>query len=282
MPRILCVGTATLDIINSVDRYPEEDSEARAQVQEVRRGGNAANTAAVLAQLGDDVAWVGNLSDRPEAQQVRDDFVRHGVDASRAALIPGGHMPTSYVTLSRATGSRTIVHYRDLPEYAAEAFSGLDPGAFDWIHFEGRAVEQLRQMIACAREHSGLRVSLEVEKQRDGIESLLAQPDLLMFGRDYVLSRGMDNAEDFLRSLPSGPAATCTWGEQGAWARDARGAILHADAYQPDRVVDTLGAGDVFNAGLVHAFSRGMTLQRALHEATRLAGAQCGREGLVL
>ncbi|VAX01070.1 hypothetical protein MNBD_GAMMA19-1040, partial [hydrothermal vent metagenome] len=52
MARVLVVGIATLDIINTVDDYPEEDTEVRASTQVMRRGGNACNTAVVLQQLG--------------------------------------------------------------------------------------------------------------------------------------------------------------------------------------------------------------------------------------
>jgi ketohexokinase len=47
-------------------------------------------------------------------------------------------------------------------------------------------------------------------------------------------------------------------------------------------VVDTLGAGDVFNAALIYALSRGRTMEQALHEAVGLASSQCTREGLEL
>ena len=61
MVRVMCVGIATLDIINRVEQYPAEDSEVRALAQSQRMGGNAANTATVLAQLGVQAFWVGNL-----------------------------------------------------------------------------------------------------------------------------------------------------------------------------------------------------------------------------
>jgi ketohexokinase len=282
MAGILCVGIATLDIVNQVEHYPEEDSEVRALAQRVRLGGNAANTAIVLAQLGDAASWVGNLGEGPEAQPVRDSFARYGVDASQARVVSGGHMPTSYITLSRETGSRSIVHFRDLPEYSAEAFSALDLRSFDWVHFEGRAVDQLAPMLERARGMCGLPVSLEVEKPRDGIEALFESADLLMFSRHYVSACGFAEPRGFLESLPAGLMATCTWGEQGVWARDFEGRTLHAEAHRPARVVDTLGAGDVFNAGLLHAITRGVAMERAVHQANRLAGEQCGREGLGL
>ena len=49
MSHILTVGIATLDIINLVDHYPAEDEEMRALAQHIECGGNAANTASVLA-----------------------------------------------------------------------------------------------------------------------------------------------------------------------------------------------------------------------------------------
>ena len=66
MARILGVGIATLDIINTVDGYPAEDSEVRAIHQRICRGGNATNTLVVLSQLGHRCAWAGVLADEPD------------------------------------------------------------------------------------------------------------------------------------------------------------------------------------------------------------------------
>jgi len=277
MARILCVGIATLDIVNRVASYPPEDSEVRALAQQQRMGGNAANTAIVLAQLGSDTHWVGNLSE--QAQIVHQTFASHGVDAAQAVTLPGV-MPTSYIMLSEATGSRSIVHYRELPEYAAEDFLKLDLRGFDWVHFEGRALDQLPPMIERARGMCGLPVSLEVEKPRDGIEALFEEADILFFSRDYAQARGHASAVELLQSLPRACMATCTWGAEGVWAVDFEGEILHQPAHRPAALVDTLGAGDVFNAGMLHGLSQGLPMAEAMRRANRLAGEQCGREGL--
>lgn len=282
MARFLCVGVATLDIVIRVRQYPEEDSEVRALAEARRVGGNAANTATVLAQLGDPVAWVGNLGDRPEVDLIRRHFDRYGIDHGAAHRVPGGGVPTSYITLSEATGSRTIVHFRDLPEYVAGHFLGLDLRPFDWIHFEGRAVPELTAMLAAARDQSGVSISLEVEKPREGIEALFDQADLLLFSTDYLKARGECDPAAFLQALPTGSAATCTEGAGGAWARDVQGHLIHEPAWQPARVVDTLGAGDAFNAGMLHALAGGRSMAEALRFAVRLAGEKCGREGVTI
>ena len=276
----MCVGIATLDIINRVQAYPAEDTEVRALAQSQRLGGNAANTAVVLAQLGAQASWVGNLAQ--PAEIIERGFAHYGVDASLAVRIAGAAVPTSYILLSEATGSRSIVHYRDLPEYRAEDFLALDLSSFDWVHLEGRAVDQLGPMLEHARDLSGLTVSLEVEKPREGIQALFEQADLLLFSRDYALAQGFSDAPGLLHSLPRGIVASCTWGAQGAWAIGHDGRVLHAAPPPLDSVVDTLGAGDVFNAALIHALGRGRTMEQALPEAVGLASSQCTREGLEL
>jgi ketohexokinase len=260
--------------------YPAEDSEVRARAQDRRMGGNAANTAIVLAQLGVLSGWAGNLA--PDAALIEWTFDDYRVDTSAATRLSHGVTPTSYVLLSAATGSRSIVHYRDLPEFRAADFERIDLDRFDWVHFEGRAVDELGRMMERARQVSGLSVSLEVEKVRPGIESLFDSADLLLCSHDYARSQGHADAPALLRSLPMGVRATCTWGAHGAWAVDVSGEVIHVAAPRIESVVDTLGAGDLFNAVMIDGVSRGFALTDALERAVKRASAQCACEGLQL
>ena len=284
MARILGIGNAAVDIINRVERYPAEDDEVRALDQRRVRGGNCANTLAVLAQLGHDCAWGGTLADDPEAAVIRDDLTGHGIDLTPAHEVPGGAVPTSYVTLSAQTGSRTIVHYRDLPEYPAEAFAALDLAGYDWVHFEGRNLDGIGPMLERLRaQRPGLPCSLEVEKPRDGIERLFPLVDLVLFSRVYAEARGCDDPQSFLAGVRErAPHAdrVCAWGADGAYGLTADGEGFAVDAFPPPRVVDTLGAGDVFNAGVIDGRVGGMPLAAAVEAGARLAGRKCGQEGL--
>jgi ketohexokinase len=284
MARILVVGNATLDIVNTVERYPAEDAEVRAMGQSRRRGGNAANSAAVLARLGHRVGFAGTVADEPDGRFIVDDLRAAGVDTGPVQLLPGGKTPTSYVTLSRANGSRTIVHVRDLPEYTAEAFAAIDLSAYDWLHFEGRNVDALGAMLEqLRRQRRPPRCSLEAEKPRAGLPALFPRVDLLLFARGYAQALGAADAEAFLTGPELQALAAdrvCAWGEAGAWGVAAGGAPHHAAAHRPPRVVDTLGAGDVFNAGVIDGLVQGWPLAGALERAARLAGRKCGVEGL--
>ncbi|KAJ4918606.1 hypothetical protein JOQ06_022824 [Pogonophryne albipinna] len=60
--KILCVGLVCLDIINVVEKYPEEDTDSRCLSQRWQRGGNASNSCTVLSLLGAPCAFMGSLS----------------------------------------------------------------------------------------------------------------------------------------------------------------------------------------------------------------------------
>lgn len=291
MARILTVGIATLDIINTVDGFPAEDAEVRASAQTISRGGNASNTAVVLSQLGHECAWAGTLADDASSDVIRADLESYGVDISAAYTVKGGKTPTSYITLNQQNGSRTIVHHRDLPEYSFEQFQKIDLSEFDWLHFEGRNVPDTRAMLDYVkRSVHDISMSVEIEKLRPGIESLCEGADLLLYSRAYLLQKTAQRndaefespivfLQEHHRHFPMSEH-TCTWGGDGAWGIDRSGEIFHSSAQPLPMIVDTLAAGDTFNAGMIHSTLEGLGLQQSLTEACQLAGKKCAQSGL--
>jgi ketohexokinase len=283
MSHILTVGIATLDIINLVDHYPAEDEEMRALGQRVECGGNAANTASVLAQYGHVVEFAGALAHEPDGYRIEHELKARHVATGFCQHVKKGKAPTSYITLNQQTGSRTIVHYRDLPEYNYQRFHQIPLEEFDWFHFEGRNASEVRRMLKETQQRRvDQPISLEIEKEREEIDSLLPLADILLFSRVFVTARGFDNPAAFFDAMrPHAPEAVlvCTWGDQGAWARDRNSRDYHAPAYPPPEIIDTLGAGETFNAGLIHAIASGQTLAEALVHACQLAGKKVGQHG---
>lgn len=282
MSFILVTGNATLDISNLVAHYPSEDEEMRALHQWVSTGGNGANMAKVLAAHAHRCDLCGVIAQNSDGDHIFADLSSKAVGLEYVVRQPGA-TPVSYITLNQQNGSRTIVHYRDLPELSAGDFRRIPVGHYDWLHFEGRNVGELAKMLAYARENLyDQPVSLEIEKVRDGLEELVPQVDLVMFPRAYAQAQGFQEAESFLRDRQQKHGKvwmTCTWGEAGAWAIDQLGVLFHAPASPVGKVVDTVGAGDVFNAGLVHALATGSLLEEALHYAVKLAARKVRQQG---
>jgi len=283
MPRILAVGVATVDIINEVDDFPHEDAEVRAVSQCIRRGGNATNTLVVLSQLGHQCAWGGVLSDESDAPVVLNELEKYCITTNYCTMLASGKLPTSYITLNRSNGSRTIVHFRDIPEYTGAAFARIPLDAFDWIHFEGRNIpETLSMMRRVRREFPKLRVSLEVEKLREGMDQLFPLARLLLVSSDYMRRGGYEPDEQLqvLRRKAPDADIVLMLGKEGAIGLTRQGKYYRQQAFSPNKVVDTLAAGDTFNAGIIDGLCRHHDLKYAMRFASRLAGNKCGQSGL--
>lgn len=291
MAYIIGIGIATLDVINHTDGYPQEDDEVRAIRQTVRRGGNVTNTLTVLSQLGHQCEWAGTLADDSNSHAIKTELHRYQIASHRCTVHPHGHAPTSYITLNENNGSRTIVHYRNLPEYSFDDFmrnfySEAQPNPFekvDWLHVEGRNIlDTVKILDFVANRNPQLKISIEVEKPREHLEKLYAYGDIVFFSRHFANNMRYPEAQFFLqdwRNKCRAAVLVCPWGASGAFAVDHDGVFYQANAVQISRAVDTIGAGDTFVAGFIHAKLAGLPLQGCLRYANALAGKKCSQPG---
>ncbi|XP_068450695.1 ketohexokinase [Clinocottus analis] len=289
--KILCVGLVCLDIINVVDKYPEEDTDSRCLSQRWQRGGNASNSCTVLSLLGAPSAFMGSLSAGPVADFILEDFQKFHIDVSLLCEHAQCVLPASVVVSNISTGSRTILHMnRNLPDVTAEDFSKVDLSKFKWIHLEGRnAAEQVKMVQRVETYNRSLppprriTVSVEVEKTREPLYQLFPHGDVVFVSKDVARHFGFLSAEEALKGLygrvKPGAVLVCAWAEKGADALGPDGSVVHSDAFPPETLVDTLGAGDTFNSAVIYTLSNGGGLQDALTFGCRVAGRKCGFHG---
>ncbi|TNM89236.1 hypothetical protein fugu_005491 [Takifugu bimaculatus] len=289
--KILCVGLVCLDIINVVDKYPEEDTDSRCLSQRWQRGGNASNSCTVLSLLGASSAFMGSLAAGPVANFIVDDFLSRAIDVSAVVWQVKGETPCACCVVCPTTGSRTVVLFdTNLPDVTAENFSNVDLRQFKWVHLEGRNAEEQVKMVQQVEVHNAsvppqqrVTVSVEIEKAREPLYQLFPHGDVVFVSKDVARHFGFLTAEAALRGfyprVKQGAVLICAWAEKGADALGPDGLIVHSDAFPPESLVDTLGAGDTFNAAVIYTLSKGGSLQEALTFGCRVAGWKCGFHG---
>ena len=267
---------------------------------EARPGGSPANTAVALARLGIPVTMLARLSDDDFGRLLRDHLTTNGVDLSFA------------VDAAEASGLAVVT--RDAAGTASYRF--LLDGAADWQWTDAEldvlpatvvAVHSGSLALAAApaierfleRSSDQCTISIDpnlrptsVESARAAVPRWLRLADLVKVSiEDLEL---LDPDEDPMtvaqRWGRSGPALVLvTSGADGVHAVIG-GEVLHQAAPTVD-VVDTVGAGDTFTAGLLAALHKGghlggrltdLTpddLRPALDLALRAAAVTCGRAG---
>jgi len=271
-PRIRLIGNALVDQVMKLPRWPGPDEELRALGFERRVGGNAANSALRLAAAGHAVELVCALAADAEADWLRQSLQEAGVDLQQAEVQRRGRTPLSSVWLVESRATRCIVHYRDLPELSPGHLRRLDAAGCDWLHLEGRNVTGLEALLS----QPGIdrsRCSLELEKPREGLEALLDRVGWAVVSSAYLQQTGETVTEGLDRLQQAFPhlRLVCTRGSRGLWAAGPRMAPRPVPAAAVASRGDSLGAGDVFIAGLIAALAENRSFAEAIDQGQRWA-----------
>ncbi|KAI8579028.1 hypothetical protein K450DRAFT_243519 [Umbelopsis ramanniana AG] len=297
---VLLVGQLYQDFILHVDEFPAEDAKKRASKLEIRSGGNCGNTLMVLSQLPSVQTWcMTSLGPKEEAGSLLLGLENQGVHTSTCVFHDHGVNPSSYVIHAANTGTRTIISYNEAQDITLSDFQQKVETAmsdtkqhFTWVHFEGRNIDNAVQQIDWMHNKAikenwrdRLTISVELEKpDRENIDTFLDKGDVVFFSKLFAEKRGFSDAPSFLKAYSTRcrPKSIlfCTWGAQGATClQRATNQILSAPALNIDQVVDTVGAGDTFTAGVIYGLSHGFNVLDVLTFSCELAGRKVAQTG---
>jgi len=247
-------------------------------------GGAEANVAVALSHLGVEADYVTRLPEGPLGDAALDALRREGVGT--ASILRGGARLGLYF-VEPGADLRTM---RVVYDRTGSAFAQIDPGAIDWtrvlagagwFHSTGITpalgdgpAAALARAIACARaEHVPVSLDLNYREAlwrgrdpRGLVEPLARQADVLIGNREAVRALlGVEAPGDALGPLLAERYGSRTvaitereilGAREHAWSAtlyDAATRALARSRRHVVRVVDRVGGGDSFAAGLIAA-----------------------------
>lgn len=244
--------------------------------------GAESNLAVGLARLGHTVGWVSRVGDDEFGACIRNFLRGEGVDVSRV-LVDSGAPTGVFFKERRRAGTSRVYYYR-----TGSAASRLTPDdvAEDYItgarcvHLTGitpalspscRAT--VERVMAIAKD-AGIPVAFDpnvrlklwpAKEARAALLELLPGVDWLLIGHEEAeLLTGESDPEKGAKVLiDRGPSTVVVKiGSEGALGL-SRDETIHSPAFPVD-VVETIGAGDAFDAGFVSGRLRGWDLGECL------------------
>lgn len=287
---LLVVGDANPDVVLSGAPRELEYGQRERLVTggDLVLGGSGAITACGAARLGLRTAFVGRVGDDAAGRFVLGALAERGVDVSRCVT---DSRPTAMtVVLADGTDRAILTSPGCLPYLTAD---DVPRGLARHVHVSSYFLQPglaagLPALLAALRRE-GATTSLDTNDDPagtwDGLAPVLAETDVFLPNAaearavaarlSGVQGECLEAAAARIGAL--GPAVVVKDGADGALAWES-GEVTRAPAV-PVEPVDTVGAGDSFDAGLIAARLRGLTMRESLRVAvtcgslsTRAAG----------
>jgi sugar/nucleoside kinase (ribokinase family) len=256
-----------------IDEYPDRRVVAGAPL----------HVAAHLASLGWSAALVTRLGDDTDGRSIISTLQDHDVDRSLVEIDP--ELPTGRTTIHLGEHDHDFTVHRPA---AWDAIRGPDPiPKHDVVVFgslpyrDERSREALRRVLgagAFAAADANLRPP---DVTDSAIRFVVECAHLLKVNHEELveITALYGVAADPRSLLPVGPRWVCvTKGAAGAELVHRDGGTWSTDGRRGE-VVDTVGAGDAFCAGLVHGLLSGTDPQSALDRARDLAAMTVKQRG---
>ena len=287
MRPLAVIGNVNVDLImGPAAPWPQPGTEIIVDHDEVRVGGSAGNAALAWMALGTPFEIAASIGSDQFGSWLADSFGDHarnwpvhgdsttlsvGIthpDGERTFFTTRGHLPLfsledvlAVLDGTRLTGGIALLCGSFLTDRLVEDYGRL----FDWAD---------RHDISLALD-TGWPLAGWTGRNRDAARSWLSRCRIALLNEVETTSLAgvsdpVEAGRVLRQGMPEDALVVVKCGPKGAVAIDAGGRAVRVDAPRVT-VVDTIGAGDVFNAAFLAAYAAGKGLEASLDAGTRIA-----------
>ncbi len=285
---ILVIGSTVADVIINVNVLPATAQDIHVKSQTVSLGGCAYNVSAMIDLFG-----VPYTLFSPVGQGIYGDFVRKELAAKGITSpipAPDSENGCCYCFVEES-GERTFVSYHGA-EYLFEKdwFDLLNPDRFSCAYICGLEIEdKTGDVIVDFLEKSKIKPVFAPGPRIDKIdnklmERIFALHPLVHLNEDEVTRyTGASDIESACAALfaMTGETVIATAGEKGSCYYDGKEFAM-VEAVKPERIVDTIGAGDGHCGAVIACLAKGLSMKEALSKANEAASRIVSVKGAVL
>lgn len=288
MKPVFCVlGSLNMDMVTRVERFPKPGETISGVSFRIFPGGKGANQAVALARLGADVEMIGAIGDDMLGAGYLDILKAEGVGVAELRTRAGIATGTASIEVS-TSGENHIIIVAGANDTVTPDFVRSVRGS---IEAAGALLLQLEIPMDSILEAARIAAAKGIPVILDPAPAHKLPPELLslvtyitpneteasiLTGEDTSTDAGVEQAARALLAMGI-RTVIIKAGKRGAFVID--GAGLRSHPTYPVKVVDTVAAGDSFNAGFAYALGGGKSVDDAVRFANAVAGLSTTKEG---
>ena len=296
--KILGIGNAIVDVICKVeDSFLEENSLTKStmklvdekefkklltnlKIEETVSGGSVANSIVGLSQLGNNVGFIGKISDDELGKKYEDGLKKENVEyfyLKKKEEVPTGTClilitPDSERTMVTFLGTAGKIGENDIDTNAIKKSEILFLEGYLWD--EGEPRKAFDKAINCANK---VAMSLSdlfcVERHKKHFLNLVKQKlDITFANEQEIMSlidtKNFDDVIQFSKEIKK--LIIITRGSKGALAVNNE-EVFECSAQKDLKIIDLTGAGDLFASGFLDSHVKGKKLNECLQNGTKMS-----------
>ncbi len=285
--RFFVLGSLNMDLVTRVPQFPRPGETLSGSSFQTFPGGKGANQAVALVRLGAAVSFIAARGNDLLGAQYDEVLTREGIDRNSVAVIDGVSTGTATIVVDRAGQNFVLVvpgaNASVTPEFVHRRLISLEGASALLLQLEIPL-----DAVTCAAQlakQAGVRVILDPAPARDLPPELLHAVDVLTPNEteaELLTGVATNDVAGVRAAAETLLARGVSWviikaGERGAFVSGPEG-FAHVPAFSV-RAVDTVAAGDSFNAGLAYALGEGLEMIEAVRFANAVAGLSTTKEG---
>ena len=296
--KILGIGNAIVDVICKVEEnFLTENSLTKStmklvdenefkkllsnlKIEETVAGGSVANSIVGLAQLGNDVGFIGKISDDELGIKYENGLKKEKVQffySKKKEIIPTGTClilitPDSERTMVTFLGTAGKINENDIDINAVKKSEILFLEGYLWD--EGEPKKAFEKAITNANKVSmSLSDLFCVERHKPHfLELVKSKLDIVFSNEQEIMSlfnvKKFEDAVELSKKIKK--IIVITRGEKGAIAiNDSK--VTECSSRKNLNIVDLTGAGDLFAAGFLHEHINGKNIKESLERGTEMS-----------
>ena len=250
------------------------------KIEKTVSGGSVANSIVGLSQLGDEVGFIGKVSDDDFGSKYEEGLKKENVKyfySKKKEELPTGTClilvtPDSERTMCTFLGTAGKINENDVSSEAIKQSEIILLEGYLWD--EGEPKKAFEKAIQNANKVAmSLSDQFCVDRHKPHFLELVKNKlDITFANEQEIMSlidaKSFDEVINFSKSL--GKIIVLTRGEKGAVAIKGD-EVFECGVKQGLKIVDLTGAGDLFAAGFLHGHVNNMSLKESLDKGTEMS-----------